>query len=259
MVEDGNHSVICGSVWRSTNALGWVAERDTMSDEPAAASADRAAAEIQAVYDRIASHFAQTREYAWPEVESFVTSEADRGELGRALDLGCGNGRHMDLLAEYGAAVVGCDVSRQLLLEAVKRRENRDYQAAVVGGDAAQLPFATNTFRHALYVATLHHLRPAETRRASLAELGRVLEPGGRGLVSAWSTAHDRFDAEDSFATTVEWTLPGGETVDRYYYIYAPGEFRAELDAVSEIECVSMELSSGNCYAVIQPTDVATP
>lgn len=229
------------------------------SDRQARAAADerndRAAAEVQTVYDRIADHFAKTREYAWPEVEDFVDDEAERTGLDRALDIGCGNARHAELLADRGAAVVGLDVSRELLHAARRRQQERGFAVGLVHGDAASLPFAANSFSQVVYVATLHHLRPAATRRASLAEVARVLQPGGRALVSAWSTAHDRFDRETSFETSVEWTLPGGEAVDRYYYIYDPDSFREALSAVPEIDCVSMAVSSGNCYAVVAPAD----
>lgn len=217
---------------------------------------DTERSDSQAVYDRIATHFAQTREYAWPEVESFVDAEADRrGALGRALDLGCGNGRHAELLADRGAGVVGLDVSRGLLAEATQRAADRDFDAAFVHGDAARLPFEDSAFSHAVYVATLHHLRPRATRLASLAEVGRVLEPEGRALVSAWSTTHDRFDADEGFDTTVDWTLPDGEQVGRFYHIYDPEEFRADLADAAGIRCVEYRLSSGNCYAVVAPAE----
>jgi len=78
-----------------------------------------------------------------------------------------------------------------------------------------------------------------------------VLAPGGRALVSAWSTAHDRFDATEGFDTTVDWTLPGGKQVGRYYHIYDPKEFQADLEAAS-VEIVDVRVSSGNCYAVVE-------
>jgi len=80
----------------------------------------------------------------------------------------------------------------------------------------------------AVYVATLHHLPTRESRIASLDELARVLSPRAAALVSAWSTEHDRFDADEGFDTTVDWTLPGGETVPRFYHVYDPAEFRAQ-------------------------------
>jgi len=218
-------------------------------------SEERAAGSVQAVYDRIADHFASTRAYAWPEVNSFVTAAADSDRLGRALDLGCGNGRHTELLAEHGGDAVGVDVSRGLLSTAAARQAEHSFSADLLQGDAAHLPFADDTFSAVVYVATLHHLRPESTRRRSLAELGRVLQPGGLALVSAWSTAHDRFDAETAIDTTVEWTLPGGETVDRYYHIYDPASFRAALAAVDTIDPLFVTVSSGNCYAIVTTAD----
>ncbi|WP_058367485.1 class I SAM-dependent methyltransferase [Haloparvum sedimenti] len=212
--------------------------------------------DVQATYDRIAAHFAKTREYAWPEVESFL----DGRRADRALDVGCGNGRHTELLAARADTAVGVDVSRELLREAVARATERGFDAAFVHGDAAALPFADRSFGVATYVATLHHLPSREARVRSLDEIARVLAPGGAALVSAWSTAHDRFaeaapagaDAEAGFDTTVDWTLPGGETVPRFYHIYAPAEFEADV-AASALELRSLELSSGNCYAVVTP------
>ena len=236
-------------------------DADDVDAGSTAANADRAddAADVQAVYDRIATHFASTREYAWPEVESFVDDEHERrGSLGRALDLGCGNGRHAEVLADRGATVVAFDVSRGLLDTARERAAERGFRAVFVHGDAARLPFERETFSQVLYVATLHHLRPRATRRASLSEVGRVLAPGGRALVSAWSTAHDRFDAEAGFDTTVDWTLPGGERVGRYYHIYDPAEFRADIAAAEGVRCVDLTVSSGNCYAILSPREVSS-
>lgn len=202
----------------------------------------------QSTYDRIAAHFSKTREYAWPEVESFL----DDRSATRALDVGCGNGRHTELLAERASSVVGIDLSRELLREAAVRARDRGFADTVdlVHGEAASLPIADDTIELAVYVATLHHLSPRETRVRSLDEVARVLRPGGTALVSAWSTAHDRFDRDEGFDTTVDWTLPGGETVPRYYHIYSPAEFDAEL-AESALQSVEVDVSSGNCYAVV--------
>ncbi|WP_017342776.1 class I SAM-dependent methyltransferase [Halorubrum sp. T3] len=204
----------------------------------------------QSTYDRIATHFSKTREYAWPEVESFL--EGRSGTV--ALDVGCGNGRHTEALAARAATAVGVDLSRGLLDEAVARARDRGFgdSAAFVHGDAGALPVRDDAVDLAVYVATLHHLSPREARVESLNELARVLAPDGVALVSAWSTAHDRFDRDEGFDTTVDWTLPGGETVPRYYHIYSPSEFEADLEK-SALEPLETEVSSGNCYAVVTP------
>ncbi|MFB6119749.1 MAG: class I SAM-dependent methyltransferase [Halobacteriaceae archaeon] len=199
---------------------------------------------VRDTYERIAAHFSQTREYPWPEVESFL---ADRsGALG--LDVGCGNGRHAELLTDHAERVVGVDVSRGLLAEARARAPT----VSLLQGDASRLPVADDCAALAVFVATLHHLPTAEARRASLDELARVLAPGGRALVSTWATAHDRFDRTESFDTTLDWTLPGGETVERFYHISTPADFRALL-ADSALAVERTTVSSGNCYAVVGP------
>ncbi|WP_117591773.1 class I SAM-dependent methyltransferase [Haloprofundus halophilus] len=205
----------------------------------------------RATYDAIAEHFAATREYPWPEVESFVAESTADEQATRALDLGCANGRHCELLSEHAARVVGLDVSRELLREARKRATERGFDVSLVHGDAARLPFRAETFDLAVYVATLHHLTTREARVDSLDELARVLRPGGRALVSAWSTEHGKFEESEGFDTTVDWTLPGGERVPRFYHIYDPDEFRDDLDS-SGLAPVDVFVSSGNCYAVVE-------
>jgi ubiquinone/menaquinone biosynthesis C-methylase UbiE len=210
-------------------------------------SGDPTRASVRETYDYIGAHFSKTREYAWPEVKTFLAGRS--GEVG--LDVGCGNGRHTELLADCCDRAVGLDASRALLAAAVERRAGADCEYALLQGDAGALPVDESVVDLAVYVATLHHLPTREGRVASLDELARVLAPGGRALVSVWSTEHDRFDAEAGFDTTVDWTLPGGEAVERFYHIYDPAEFRADV-AASGLALVDFEVSSGNCYGVVR-------
>jgi ubiquinone/menaquinone biosynthesis C-methylase UbiE len=206
--------------------------------------------DVRETYDAIAEHFARTRAYPWPETEAFC--EDHSGDT--AVDVGCGNGRNAEPLAACADHVVGVDASGRLLDVARERVPT----ATFLQGDAARLPLAGDVADLGVYVATLHHLPGRRLRRRSLDELARVLVPGGEALVSAWSTEHDRFDApagaETGFDTHVDWTLPGGETVPRFYHIYAPAEFEADL-AASDLATVRSWRSSGNCYAVVSPAD----
>jgi len=233
-------------------------DRHAPSDSEADDARTRAA--VRATYDRIGAHFAKTRANPWPEVEEFLDGRTG----GVGLDVGCGNGRHTALLAGRCDRAVGLDASRALLdvaRERVAGAEDEGDDAnpgqvrarpSLVQGDAGRLPLASDRVDLAVYVATLHHLPTRAGRVASLTDLARVLAPGGRALVSAWSTEHDRFDAEEGFDTTVDWTLPGGETVERFYHIYDAEEFRADLRE-SGVAVRSVRVSSGNCYAVVGP------
>lgn len=209
---------------------------------------DPSRTDVRATYEHIGDHFSKTRAYAWPEVEGFVE---ERDEVDLALDVGCGNGRHLEVLQRRADRVLGLDVSRPLLDVATERVP----AASLVLGDASTLPIRSGIVDLAIYVATLHHLPSREARVESLDELARVLAPAGRALVSAWSTAHERFDApaeaEEGFDTTVDWTLPDGEIVPRFYHIYAPAEFRADVES-SALTIETFEISSGNCYGTVR-------
>ena len=203
--------------------------------------------DVRETYDRIGEHFAETRAYPWPAVERFV--EESRG-IDVGLDLGCGNARHAAVLATRAERVIGIDASRTVLDAARERREREGFAVDLCQGDATSLPLADSTIDLAVYIATLHHLPSRAARIGSLDELARVLAPGGRALVSAWSVTHDRFEAATGFDTTIDWTLPGGETVARYYHIYDPAEFETDLrESALAVERVFEE--RGNCYGVV--------
>ena len=206
--------------------------------------------DVRSTFETIADHFAETRAHPWPEVEAFV-AETRRG--GTGIDVGCGNGRHTTLLVGRCERVVGVDVSRSLLEIA---RETASH-ASFLEADGTHLPLGTNTVRTAVCIATIHHLPSRDQRVRCLDELARVLEPGGSGLVSVWSTAADRFEETSGFDTTLPWELPGGETVDRYYHIYDPAEFEADL-AASAVTVESLEVSSGNCYVRVSSEEERT-
>lgn len=204
--------------------------------------------DLEAVYDRIATHFSKTRAYPWSEVTDFLADHS--GSVG--IDLGCGNGRHLEYLAGSVDRAVGIDLSREILREAASRRRDAGFDADLVRGQATTIPVRSDAVDVALYIATMHHLPTRGARIESLDELARVLRPGGVGLVSVWSTTHDRFDRESGFDAEIDWTLPNGETVPRFYHVYDPEEFERDVKA-SSLAVVESVVSSGNCFATVSP------
>jgi SAM-dependent methyltransferase len=57
--------------------------------------------------------------------------------------------------------------------------EGENCVTRVVQGDAAQLPFADESFSCAVAILMLHHLRSRELQDCALTEIRRVLRPGG--------------------------------------------------------------------------------
>jgi len=71
---------------------------------------------------------------------AFVSSVLGLRPGMRVLDVGCGYGRHVALLARRGCRVVGIDLSRAMLAEARRRwREVEDLELR--RGDMRRLPF----------------------------------------------------------------------------------------------------------------------
>ncbi len=93
---------------------------------------------------------------------------------GRLIEVGAGFGRLAD---EYGGfrEVVLLDAS-EALLAAARQRLGADARFSMVRGDAFQLPFPDASFDAAVCVRVIHHF---EDPRPAIAELARVLRPGG--------------------------------------------------------------------------------
>lgn len=98
------------------------------------------------------------------EILSWFPAAREPGEA--ALDLGCGRGWHREAVERAGFSWVGMDFANK---------------RAPLLADAHALPFADQSFGFVVSVAVLEHLRhPA----VALAEIARVLRPGGRFIAT---------------------------------------------------------------------------
>lgn len=102
---------------------------------------------------------------------------------GRAVDLGCGHGRHTLFLARHGFAAVGIEYQADALTHAAGRgTKNLLY----VRGDIFRAPFKEGVFDVALDYGVFHHIRRRDTA-AYTAFLGRLVRPGGYLFLSCFS------------------------------------------------------------------------
>lgn len=100
---------------------------------------------------------------------------------GRALDLGTGAGHGAVALVQAGYEVDAVDAAPQMVATAVTTAEEAGADVRFLVGEAEHLPFDDETFD---VVAALG-LLPWVDAPAALAEIARVLRPGGRAVVTA--------------------------------------------------------------------------
>ncbi|MDP9373631.1 MAG: methyltransferase domain-containing protein, partial [Chloroflexota bacterium] len=95
----------------------------------------------------------------------------------RALDVGCGTGLLLRLLAdsEERVALAGVDLDPAM----IARARRRVPEVALCVASATALPYPDDRFDLLTSTFVLHHLDPAG-QHAALVEARRVLRPGGR-------------------------------------------------------------------------------
>ena len=106
------------------------------------------------------------------------------GGVGRVLktdtfDEACGRGL-MDVLASRGGAVVGIDISPSTVAAALRRHPSLRATTA----DVRRLPFGDAAFDLIVSNSTLDHFATYAELASSVAELHRVLRPGGQLLLT---------------------------------------------------------------------------
>lgn len=148
------------------------------------ADLEKAPKDVATMFDAVAKRydlvndllsFGQTRR--WRRlVESGIN--AKRGEI--VLDLAAGTGASSVPLARAGAQIVPCDFSLGMLKVGKARHPNLGFTA----GDALRLPFKDETFD---VVTISFGLRNVADIDLALAEMARVLKPGGRLLICEFS------------------------------------------------------------------------
>lgn len=117
---------------------------------------------------------------------TLVRAVQQRTIRGRVLDVGCGTGTQAVWMAEQGLAVVGVDVAETAITLARALAAARDVQAKFRVADATSLPSATASFDAVLDRGTYHH--QAGQKPAYVSEIARVLKPGGKYLLLAFSS-----------------------------------------------------------------------
>lgn len=129
------------------------------------------------------------------EVHKQVVKSAAPQPGERALDVGCGSGTMAIILAKKvlpGGEVVGIDASTDMIDVASGKAKRQGSTARFEAAAIESLPFDDASFDLATSTFMLHHL-PDDVQASGLAEVRRVLKPGGRFVIADFSSESQSF------------------------------------------------------------------
>lgn len=114
----------------------------------------------------------RVRETHWNEF-----CQIQEGE--KVLDAGCGNGDYTRLLLLRGAKVWAFDYAKEMVAATKARLEKDGLKAEeVTVNSVVNIPYPDEMFDAVVCLAVIDHV-PDEERLTAVAELARVLRPGG--------------------------------------------------------------------------------
>jgi ubiquinone/menaquinone biosynthesis C-methylase UbiE/DNA-binding transcriptional ArsR family regulator len=173
----------------------WVLVREQVGSTPAAAHDQRRVQTILAERRSKSQEFFSSSAGQWDRLRDELFGEGFHlGALPAFADaewsvgdLGCGTGQMAGTLAPFVRQVIAVDGSAAML-QAAKKRLQRFDNVELRRGELEALPIDNGRLDAATLVLVLHHL--PEPERA-LAEVSRVLQPGGRVIIVDMQP-HDR-------------------------------------------------------------------
>jgi SAM-dependent methyltransferase len=150
-------------------------------------------------------------QYVQPAWREFVAAAGlSQGEVG--VEMGSGTGINALRIASEGLPMAGLDISPTAASRAAELAREWGVDARFVVGDMFAAPFPSGAFDIAVNIWTLHAVGEPQLRDRSLAEMWRVLRPGGRVFLHN-ERSRDDVPADD--VVTVEtdtWNI-GNRTV----------------------------------------------
>lgn len=172
--------------------------------------------DLQCVYNNIASHFSKTRHYIWPEMREFLPYLPAHSHI---IDIGCGNGRLLQMLQNQDYTYVGIDQAAELLAEAKKLWPNYVFEQA----DMTLYHYGRDRFDAAFFIASLHHLDNHDLQVRTLQKVVNALRPQGYVFITTWNMwqpKYRRYIQKDPYHHSFIPYNNGTDIHQRFYYAF---------------------------------------
>ena len=100
----------------------------------------------------------------------------------KALDLGCGGGRHTEMLSKFGFEIYACDVSLEMLgytkQRLSKNRSESKSTPIIKFGSMLNIPFGDSEFDVIISTGVLHQAKSYSEYEQAVREVSRVAKSG---------------------------------------------------------------------------------
>ncbi len=131
------------------------------------------------------------KKLAWDPEEFYATGDTsvrlflDHLPLGGTIvEVGCGLGRMSFALAPHFQRVIGIDISVEMIRRAEQRRiRSRIDNVEFLVNDGLTIPVGDGKADACISYLVLQHMPSRELVKGYIREMGRVLRPGGRGVI----------------------------------------------------------------------------
>jgi len=215
-------------------------------------------------YEKIGKEFVLSRADVW-QIFDYFRKFLRSGD--KVLDAGCGNGRLIDILADFDVEYTGIDAAAaQLNFLRANYAPKLRMPPELIQTSLTELGMLKSGFYDIVFcVAALHHIPSRELRQRVINEFYRILRPGGKlvmtnwNLWSRWATKkywpevfrlifpHTNMDRGDFL---IPWKIRTGEIVYRYYHAFSRQELARGLEssgfALQENRYVNNDVGSGS-------------
>lgn len=109
------------------------------------------------------------------------------------IDIGCGNGRFLEVIGEKNISYTGVDISKDLIKIA---KEKYDDTHTFYTANALHLPTPSEHYDIAYSFAVLHHIPSHRYRAQFIREAARILKPDGTFVLTVWNLWQKKFLSE---------------------------------------------------------------
>ncbi|WP_299481269.1 class I SAM-dependent methyltransferase [uncultured Roseibium sp.] len=160
---------------------------------------------------------------------STLIAELEQKRPLKALDLGCGVGRHALAFARAGFETHAMDLSQSGLDQLKNSAEAHGLEVSTHHAPMTELPFADQCFDYVLSFNVIYHGDPAIVQKA-ISEIARVLKPGGYYQGTMLSKRNVNFGVGTEIAPDT-WVREGDDDKDHPHFYCNAGELVQLFDA----------------------------